>query len=224
MKKPSLFTIGHSTRPLSDFMGLIDAYGVKQIVDVRSIPKSRHNPQFNEEALKESLKQGGVRYKHVIKLGGLRHSKKGSLNLGWRNLSFRGFADYMGTQEFSDGLDELMHIASMRETAIMCAEAVPWRCHRALIADALAKKGWTVRDIMTRTNAVASTNLFRALCHRAYSFSNFARSTISVCVDGGDEACLGICQKRARRRRSLKRHAWPTSPLLLLSLLGSYTR
>lgn len=153
MKKPSLFTIGHSTRPLSDFMGLIDAYGVKQIVDVRSIPKSRHYPQFNEDNLKQSLKRGGVRYKHIIKLGGLRHSKKGSLNLSWRNLSFRGFADYMATQEFSDGLDELMHIASMRETAIMCAEAVPWRCHRALIADALVKNGWIVRDIMTRTNA-----------------------------------------------------------------------
>ena len=153
MKKPSLFTIGHSTRSLTDFMQLLDAYDVKQIVDVRSIPKSRHNPQFNGEDLKQSLKQKGIRYKHIGKLGGLRHSQKGSLNLGWRNPSFRGFADYMSTPEFSAGLDELMRIASLRETAVMCAEAVPWRCHRALIADALIKKGWTVRDIMTRAKA-----------------------------------------------------------------------
>jgi uncharacterized protein (DUF488 family) len=153
MTKPSLFTIGHSTRPVRDFIALLDAYGVKQIVDVRSIPKSRHNPQFNGEDLKQSLKQEGIRYKHISKLGGLRHSRKGSLNLGWRNPSFRGFADYMSTAEFHAGLDELMHIASLRKTAVMCAEAVPWRCHRALIADALTKNGWTVRDIMTRTNA-----------------------------------------------------------------------
>ena len=153
MTKPSLFTIGHSTRSLREFTDLLDSYGVKQIVDVRSIPKSRHNPQFNGEDLKQSLKQAGVRYKHISKLGGLRHSKKGSLNLGWRNPSFRGYADYMSTPEFSAGLDELMRIASLRETAIMCAEAVPWRCHRALIADALIKKGWSVRDIMTRTSA-----------------------------------------------------------------------
>jgi uncharacterized protein (DUF488 family) len=153
MKKPSVFTIGHSTRSLRDFIGLLDSYGVKQIIDVRSIPKSRHNPQFNGEDLKQSLKHAGVRYRHIGKLGGLRHSKKGSVNLGWRNPSFRGYADYMSTSEFSAGLDELMHIASLRETAVMCAEAVPWRCHRALIADALIKKGWTVRDIMTSTNA-----------------------------------------------------------------------
>lgn len=153
MKKPLLFTVGHSTRSLSDFMALIAAYGVNQIVDVRSIAKSRHNPQFNENELKKALKEKGVRYKHVTKLGGLRRPEKNSQNLGWRNLSFRGFADYMGTQEFSDGLDELMHLARMRETAIMCAEAVPWRCHRSLIADALVKNGWTVRDIMTKTNA-----------------------------------------------------------------------
>ena len=153
MKKPLLFTVGHSTRSLPDFMELLSAYDVKQVVDVRSIPKSRHNPQFNATALKGSLKQGGIRYEQISKLGGLRHSKKDSLNLGWRNPSFRGFADYMATPEFRDGLAELMHIARMRQTAIMCAEAVPWRCHRSLIADALIKDGWNVRDIMTRTNA-----------------------------------------------------------------------
>lgn len=153
MKKPSLFTIGHSTRSLADFTELLDAYDVTQIVDVRSIPRSRHNPQFNGTDLKQSLKQQGIRYKHIAKFGGLRHSQKCSLNSGWRNRSFRGFADYMSTPEFSMGLDELIHIASLRKTAVMCAEAVPWRCHRALIADALIKKGWTVRDIMTPANA-----------------------------------------------------------------------
>jgi uncharacterized protein (DUF488 family) len=153
MTKPSLYTIGHSTRSLREFTDLLDSYGVKQIVDVRSIPKSRHNPQFNREDLEQSLKHAGVRYQQISKLGGLRHSKKGSLNLGWRNPSFRGYADYMSTPEFSAGLDELMRIASLRETAVMCAEAVPWRCHRALIADALIKKGWIVLDIMTPTNA-----------------------------------------------------------------------
>jgi uncharacterized protein (DUF488 family) len=153
MKKPSLFTIGHSTRPLNDFLALLDAYGVKQVVDVRSVPKSRHNPQFNGADLKDSLQLKGIRYQHIIKLGGLRHSTKDSVNLGWRNISFRGFADYMGTPAFRDGLNELMNIAGLRETAIMCAEAVPWRCHRSLIADALTKKGWIVRNILSRTSA-----------------------------------------------------------------------
>jgi len=153
MKKQNIFTIGHSTRPIEEFMELLKIYGIKEVVDVRSIPKSRHNPQFNEETLKQSLQLAHIRYKRLEKLGGLRHSKKDSINLGWHNVSFRGFADYMATPEFSEGLEALMKIASKRETAIMCAEAVPWRCHRSLIADALIKKGWLVRDIMSRTSA-----------------------------------------------------------------------
>ena len=152
MNKPCIFTIGHSTRSVDDFIALLQVNGVKAVADVRTIPKSRHNPQFNEEALKQSLKQSGIRYKHIKKLGGLRRTKTDSVNLGWRNTSFRGFADYMATSEFSDGLETLMAIAHSRETAIMCAEAVPWRCHRSLIADALTKKGWLVRDIMSRTS------------------------------------------------------------------------
>jgi uncharacterized protein (DUF488 family) len=146
--KPSIFTVGHSTRPIDEFIKLLKAHGIKEIVDVRSIPMSRYNPQFNSNMLKESLRQEHIRYKHLKKLGGLRHAKKNSINLGWRNVSFRGFADYMETLEFSKGLDMLMKIASTRETAIMCAEAVPWRCHRSLIADALTKKGWLVKDII----------------------------------------------------------------------------
>ena len=153
MNKPVIFTIGHSTHPIDEFVGLLHAHCIKEIIDVRSIPKSRHNPQFNSESLKESLQRAHVRYKHVKKLGGLRHTTKDSLNLGWRNASFRGFADYMASEEFEEGLQELIKIATHRNTAIMCAEAVPWRCHRSLIADALTKKGWLVRDIMSRTSA-----------------------------------------------------------------------
>ena len=161
MKKPIIFTIGHSTRPIDEFIELLKAHGVDEVVDVRTIPMSRHNPQFNADALRQSLRQVKIRYKHLKKLGGLRHAKKDSTNLGWRNASFRGFADYMGTQEFSDGLDALIKIANIRSVAIMCAEAVPWRCHRSLIADALTKKGLAVRDIMS--DAVATK-------HRLTSF------------------------------------------------------
>jgi uncharacterized protein (DUF488 family) len=153
MKKPSIFTIGHSTRRIDEFIELLHMHDVEEVVDVRSIPMSRHNPQFNRDALKHSLKGNGIRYKHLKKLGGLRHSRKDSINLGWRNLSFRGYADYMSTPEFSEGLEALMKIASSRETAIMCAEAVPWRCHRSLVADALIKKGWLVRDIIGGVSA-----------------------------------------------------------------------
>src|SRR5665213_30723 len=130
---------------------------------------SGHNPQFNTDTLKKSLQQVHIKYKLLKKLGGLRHSKKDSINLGWRNVSFRGFADYMATPEFSEGLDALIKISSVRNTAIMCAEAVPWRCHRSLIADALIKKGWLVRDIMSRTNAAT---------HRLTSFLKVRKGQI----------------------------------------------
>lgn len=149
MKKPVIFTIGHSTRPIDEFIKLLEAHGIKEVVDVRSIPMSRYNPQFNAAALKQSLRQAHIRYKHLKKLGGLRRARKDSVNLGWHNASFRGFADYMATQEFSDGLEALVTIGHARATAIMCAEAVPWRCHRSLIADALTKKGWAARNIMS---------------------------------------------------------------------------
>ena len=153
MKRPCIFTVGHSTRSIDEFVELLRAHGIKGIVDIRSIPRSRHNPQFNADDLKQSLQREHMSYKHIKELGGLRRAKKDSINLGWRNASFRGFADYMATQEFSEGLEALTKIANTRETAIMCAEAVPWRCHRSLIADALTKKGWIVRDIMSRTVA-----------------------------------------------------------------------
>ncbi len=152
-KKPLIFTIGHSTRTFAEFVELLRAHEVEEVVDVRSIPRSRHNPQFNEDTLGQSLPHEHIRYAHLEKLGGLRHTKKDSINLGWRNASFRGYADYMATPEFTEGLEELMKIARPQKTAIMCAEAVPWRCHRSLIADALSKQGWSVLDIMSPTSA-----------------------------------------------------------------------
>ena len=152
-KRPVIFTIGHSTRTFPEFAELLAAYGVATLVDVRSVPRSRHTPQFNAAPLARSLEKRGIRYAHLAGLGGLRHAKKGSGNAGWRNASFRGYADHMATPEFARGLETLVAIARERTTAIMCAEAVPWRCHRSLIADALIKKGWLVRDIMSRTSA-----------------------------------------------------------------------
>ena len=146
-----LLTIGHSTHPIDEFIELLKHHGVKEIVDVRTVPKSRHCPQFNADTLEKSLRQARIRYTHIAKLGGLRHGRKDSINLGWRNASFRGYADYMQTQDFSEGLAELIRIARSRKTAIMCAEAVPWRCHRSLIADAMSVKVWQVRDIMNST-------------------------------------------------------------------------
>lgn len=151
--KPFIFTIGHSTHAFAEFADLLEAYGVTELVDVRSVPRSRHTPQFNETTLAKSLGKHGIRYHHIADLGGLRHAKNDSKNTGWRNASFRGYADYMGTPEFRRGLGELEKIARERITAIMCAEAVPWRCHRSMIADALIVDGWKVRDIMTKTNA-----------------------------------------------------------------------
>ena len=144
-----IFTIGHSTRPLADFIAMLRANGVERVADVRSIPRSRHNPQFNRDPLARRLRAGGIGYVHLKKLGGLRHAKADSKNLGWHNASFRGFADYMQTDEFLAGLARLEKLAVAKPTAIMCAEAVPWRCHRSLIADALVVRDFPVEDIMS---------------------------------------------------------------------------
>ncbi len=151
--KPCIYTIGHSTRTIEAFIELLRAYAVETVVDIRTIPRSRHNPQFNEETLPASIGKAYVSYRHIGALGGLRHAKKNSVNAGWKNASFRGFADYMATEEFKVGLEQLMFTARAKRTAIMCAEAVPWRCHRSLIADALAAEGWRVRHIQSKTSA-----------------------------------------------------------------------
>jgi uncharacterized protein (DUF488 family) len=126
---------------------------VRCVVDVRSIPRSRHNPQFNRETLARRLRSAGIGYVHLKKLGGLRHAKADSANRGWHNSSFRGFADYMQTEEFLTGLARLEKLAAGKPTAIMCAEAVPWRCHRSLIADALLVRDFPVEDIMSVARA-----------------------------------------------------------------------
>jgi len=149
----TIYTIGHSTRTIEQFIALLKAHNIEELVDVRTIPKSRHNPQFGAEELPASLQQAEIAYTHIAKLGGLRRTSKDSVNLGWQNTSFRGFADYMATPEFRIGLDELQAIAEMKTVAIMCAEAVPWRCHRSLIADALVVQGWQVLHIQSRKTA-----------------------------------------------------------------------
>src|SRR5260370_12272452 len=124
-----IYTIGHSTRSIEQFLELLRAHNIEELVDVRTIPKSRHNPQFGQEELAASLKQAGIGYVHLGKLGGLRHSRKDSVNLGWQNLSFRGYADYMATPEFQEGLDELKAISGKNRVAIMSPEPVPCRLH-----------------------------------------------------------------------------------------------
>ena len=151
-----VLTIGHSTRTLEEFIGLLQAHGATRVVDVRTVPRSRHNPQFNKASLPGSLKKVGLGYVHLPGLGGLRHAKRDSLNLGWRNASFRGFADYMQTPEFEQSLEELIRLANQERIVLMCAEAVPWRCHRSLIADALLVRGIRIEDIMSLTRRQGS--------------------------------------------------------------------
>jgi len=149
----SVYGIGHSNRPLEFFVGLLLGYGVERLVDVRTVPRSRHNPQFNKETLPADLQSAGIRYAHMAGLGGLRHAKKDSVNTGWTNSSFRGYADYMQTPEFEKNLEDLIALAKKETIAFMCAEAVPWRCHRSLIADALTIRGIPVYQIMSRVSA-----------------------------------------------------------------------
>ncbi len=142
-----LFTVGHSTRTLDELVALLRAFEVGSLVDIRTIPKSRHNPQFNGDALRPRLRSRRIRYVHLAELGGLRRAREDSKNAAWRNLSFRGFADYMQTDGFAAGLVKLHELAQERRVALMCAEAVPWRCHRSLVADALTVRGAEVEHI-----------------------------------------------------------------------------
>jgi uncharacterized protein (DUF488 family) len=146
---PAVLTIGHSSHTWKDFLELLRAHRVKRVIDVRTIRRSRHNPQFNRETLSTKLRAARIGYVHLRKLGSLRHARRDSTNMGWRNASFRGFADYMQTSEFEAGLDRLIKLAGQKRSGIMCAEAVPWRCHRSLIADALTVRGIQVEDIMS---------------------------------------------------------------------------
>ena len=152
-----VMTIGHSTRSIKEFIHLLKAHKVQRIVDVRTVPRSRHNPQFNHEELSRALHSARLHYRHMPSLGGLRHARRDSLNTAWHNASFRGFADYMQTPEFEKSLDKLVELARSERTAIMCAEAVPWRCHRSLIADALLARGIPVWEITSATRTQPHT-------------------------------------------------------------------
>ena len=142
--QPLILTIGHLTRTIESSIELLRAHGVRRLVDVRTIPRSRHNPQFNRDTLPKTLDYSGTAYAHMEELGRLRHARPDSPNTGWNNPSFRGFADYMQTPNFADGLEILINTAKREQSAIMCAEALPWRCHRSLIADALKIRGCRV--------------------------------------------------------------------------------
>ena len=152
-----IFTVGHSTRSIAEFTSLLKAHQISRVVDVRTIPRSRHNPQFNTESLADALKQVGVAYTHAPGLGGLRHATRTSPNAGWRNSSFRGFADYMQTAPFETALEKLIQFGARDRTAILCAEAVPWRCHRSLIADALLVRGIPAHHIFSETQCKPHT-------------------------------------------------------------------
>lgn len=147
MRRLVIFTIGHSTRPIDVFIRLLKAHGVQRVVDVRTIPRSRHNPQFNRDQLSPALHRAKVHYRYMPGLGGLRHARPDSANTAWRNASFRGYADHMQTSEFKDSLARCIALARQERVVLMCAEAVPWRCHRSLIADALAARGIETREI-----------------------------------------------------------------------------
>jgi len=170
--------VGHSTRTLEAFLHLLRAHDVKRIVDVRSIPRSRHNPQFNRDTLPAKLRAAGIGYVYLRKLGGLRHARPDSLNLGWQNASFRGYADYMGTAEFEEGLSRLLKLAQEKQCALMCAEAVPWRCHRSLVADALIVRGISVEHIMSRK---------RRQKHFLTPFAKVERLRITYPIENADQ-------------------------------------
>ena len=150
MTRVVVLTIGHSTRSIEDFIDLLEAHGVRRVIDVRTIPRSRHNPQFNRDQLSSALHCARIHYRHMPGLGGLRRARHDSTNLGWRNASFRGYADYMQTSTFREALDRCIALATRERVVLMCAEAVPWHCHRSLIADALLVRGIETREIASR--------------------------------------------------------------------------
>jgi uncharacterized protein (DUF488 family) len=146
-------TIGHSTRPLDEFISMLQAHSISKLVDIRTVPRSARNPQFNRESLPQDLAKAGIRYEHLASLGGLRKPRANSLNTGWKNESFRGYADYMQTPEFAGAIDRVVDEAIRENICLMCAEAVPWRCHRSLVSDALLARGICAIHIMSAKTA-----------------------------------------------------------------------
>ena len=148
----AIFTVGHSTLPLEAFIALLHTYGIECLADIRTVPRSRHNPEFNGDALGQSLELENIEFVPLPALGGLRRARKDSMNTGWRNTSFRGYADYMQTDAFAEGLARLIDMSRSKRTAIMCAESVPWRCHRSLVADALNVRGIPAIEILSKSS------------------------------------------------------------------------
>ena len=144
-----IYTLGHSTRTQQEFLSILSAFQINTVVDIRTIPRSRKNPQYDQEEFRRWLSESGVGYIHLRGLGGLRHARKESVNTGWKNASFRGYADYMQCADFESALRELFTSAAEQTVALVCAEAVPWRCHRSLVGDALLVRGVEVLDIMS---------------------------------------------------------------------------
>lgn len=170
--KHTIYTIGHSTHRMEEFLAMLRAVDIKNLVDIRRLPGSRKFPQFDKEKLETSLEENGIQYMHLTALGGRRREDKNSKNTGWRNASFRGYADYMETEAFQKGVNELETVAMKAPTAYMCAEAVWWRCHRALVSDYLKAKGWMVRHIMAvdKTEEHPYTSPARIVGDRVFYF------------------------------------------------------
>jgi uncharacterized protein (DUF488 family) len=188
-----VLTIGHSTRAIKEFIGLLQAHGATCVVDVRTVPRSRYNPQFNKTSLLRSLKKAGLGYVHLPGLGGLRHAQRDSINVGWRNASFRGYADYMQTPEFEQSLGKLIQLANRGRIVLMCAEAVPWRCHRSLIADALLVRGIQTEDIMGAT---------RRQVHALTPFARVRGTRITYPEEVSKSEPRKLSPKSARPRKS----------------------
>ena len=165
MRPLVVFTIGHSTRTIADFIRLLKAHAVQRVIDVRTIPRSLHSPQFNRDQLSPALHRARIHYRHIPGLGGLRRPRRDSLNMAWRNASFRGYADYMQTSAFEENLNRCIALAKRERVVLMCAEAVPWRCHRSLIAHALLVKGIEASEITSGVRA------------RPHSLTQWARVT-----------------------------------------------
>jgi uncharacterized protein (DUF488 family) len=211
---PVVLTMGHSTRTLDQFIGLLQDHGGKRVVDVRTVPRSRHNPQFNKGSLPRSLKKAGLEYVHLPGLGGLRRAKSDSLNVGWRNASFRGYADYMQTPEFEQSLEELIRLAKCERVVLMCAEAVPWRCHRSLIADALLIRGMRVEHIMSpKSRKVHSLTPFAKVQGTTISYPETLTPAADAPTSGRSRnsrvvsVALGSRRVEGGRVRHIKRHA-----------------
>jgi uncharacterized protein (DUF488 family) len=177
-----IYTIGHSTRAFEDLAALLRAFGVSVLADIRTIPRSRRNPQFSGDVLRSALGSRRLRYIHLPELGGLRRPRKDSPNAGWRNASFRGFADYMLTEDFEAGLEKLHALTAEGRVALMCAEAVPWRCHRSLIADALTARGGQVEHITSAKHATP---------HRMTAFAEVDGTRVTYPGDSAQGGRLG---------------------------------